>query len=249
MKFFINPDTLQTLVAKGRSLHKELKRAVAQRGQEYVALREIAPGYDIRLDSGRKPRLEQDNSLTKFLDNAGCPVTDHVFVEVINPGSDLAPPYQNYVHASGSDILCLMAASFSRAVKLHGGSTESLARVWRLTIENRDTRGLINDIMTRRKLKMGQITELDSHADDFFALLATDNGKGVARMLTAYPKMFGCKVIARARVYTMAVPAICWILEQVEGPEPNPQPEKTTPSRKEARHLRKASRSSKRSLD
>ncbi len=37
--------------------------------------------------------------------------------------------------------------------------------------------------------------------DDFLPLLAVENVKGVVRMLAAYPNMFGCKAISRARVF------------------------------------------------
>ena len=43
--------------------------------------------------------------------------------------------------------------------------------------------------------------EEEAGSDQFFRLLATDNGKGVARMLTDYPAMFGRKTISKALVY------------------------------------------------
>ncbi|UPL00299.1 hypothetical protein LCI18_011233 [Fusarium solani-melongenae] len=107
MRFKTDYKTLQCLVAKGRSLHEELTQAVIQRGHEYVPLKEIAPGYQTRLNSGRMPSLEEQDSMATFLDDEGCPIGGHVFVEVINPGSQVAPPYQNFVHASGTDILCM----------------------------------------------------------------------------------------------------------------------------------------------
>ncbi|KAF4966836.1 hypothetical protein FZEAL_10609 [Fusarium zealandicum] len=216
MHFLINPETLQTLVTKGRSLDENLKQAVTRRGHEYVAPKEIAPNYDTMLDSGRVPGLEAHRGLIRFLDGEGCPTKNHVFVEIFNPGGGGAPPYQNFVHASGTDLLY--------------------------------TQNLIQDIAKRRRLLVGQTTELDNRSDDFLALLATDNGKGVARMLATYPRLFGRKVIARARVFVLHAPAILWMLEEVEVPEANPLPQKTNPSRKERRHLRKASRASTCSL-
>lgn len=56
---------------------------------------------------------------------------------------------------------------------------------------------------------------VDISVDDdiFFALLATDNGKGVARMLASYPGCFGGKTVTRARIYKAGMD-ICWFLER-----------------------------------
>lgn len=48
------------------------------------------------------------------------------------------------------------------------------------------------------------LLEFAAGSDHFFALLATDNGKGVARMVAAYPEMFGRKIIDRVVIYPPA---------------------------------------------
>ncbi|KAF5020442.1 hypothetical protein F66182_7521 [Fusarium sp. NRRL 66182] len=108
MKTETSPADYEKLVAKGRQVLEELDGALVKRGHEYVPLKEIAPRYDTLLDSGRKPGLEQNDGLTNFLSDNGCPVEDHVFVEIHNPGYTAKPsPYQNFIHKSGSDILCM----------------------------------------------------------------------------------------------------------------------------------------------
>ncbi len=57
--------------------------------------------------------------------------------------------------------------------------------------------------------------------DNFFALLGSDHGKGPARMLAAYPVMFGRRIIARARLFYRrnSLPDLCWFLEELARPE------------------------------
>jgi hypothetical protein len=79
----------------------------------------------------------------------------------------------------------------------------------------------------------------------FFALLGTANGKGAARMLAEYPRMFGWGVIARAVVDPHGNPNICCVLERgpaADTPQPprTPTPTSARPiSRKEARRQRR----------
>jgi len=57
--------------------------------------------------------------------------------------------------------------------------------------------------------------ELGPEDDLFFALLATDHGKGPARMLAAYPSMFGRRVMARVLVFRNdGFPDLCWVVEE-----------------------------------
>ena len=84
---------------------------------------------------------------------------------------------------------------------------------------------------------------IDPTEADFFALLGTDNGRGVASMLKAYPHFYGWKNIKSAVVYpddTKIGPAMCWVLERTK-----PEHRKQTPlSKRGQRQLKKAVRKS-----
>ncbi|KAL6697433.1 hypothetical protein J3F84DRAFT_407087 [Trichoderma pleuroticola] len=116
------------------------------------------------------------------------------------------PPYQHYLHDEGKAILCmnnfarqdqlfgkpgrlfwsdLMAVYFSQTMTACGRDTNGLEAIWRINIVNQDTQ---NVIMTYCKDKA---VEFGTGDEGFYALLATDHGKGPARMLATYPRMFG----------------------------------------------------------
>lgn len=128
-----------------------------------------------------------------------------------------------------------MAVMISNAVRNHNGCPANLERIWRVMIDNKDTTNLIRDIATRNNLRTADTLELDSSSDDFAALLATDNGRGVARLLADYPTLFGRKMIRSAKILYVetGMPAICFKLQAV------PIVENKTLSRKEGRKMRK----------
>lgn len=89
----------------------------------------------------------------------------------------------------------------------------------------------------------GQSVELGPGDDGFYALLATEHGKGPARMLAAYPQMFGRRFMTRVWVfqYGGSCPSICWILDKLPHPEPQlpPLPPNRPMSKKEERKYKK----------
>lgn len=119
--------------------------------------------------------------------------------------------------------------------------------VWRMSVVNKLTTSIIEEID-------GSISTLEGdgqtyrhrtiHAKDadFYALLGTDNGRGIASMLKAYPQFYGWKNIKSVILYPdkSIGPAICWVLERTQ-----PELRKQTPlSKKEARQVAKAERKS-----
>lgn len=104
-----------------------------------------------------------------------------------------------------------MAVAINRAMNVHGGSASSLRRVWRLMIDNDETRDIVSQIQSELNVRPGHTIELQSGNPFFFRLLGSDNGKGVARMLAEYPDKFGRKTIKSVRVHD--IPALCWELE------------------------------------
>ncbi|KAK3294380.1 uncharacterized protein B0H64DRAFT_463181 [Chaetomium fimeti] len=81
--------------------------------------------------------------------------------------------------------------------------------------ENRPHWSDVGALEDDRKPQDNEIITLQAGEADFFSLLGTDNGKGIARMLGAYPWMFGGKIITSAKVTCTDPPNICWMLEEL----------------------------------
>ncbi|SPQ20321.1 bc679d9c-9bc0-40a6-86af-9820c1cef2c1 [Thermothielavioides terrestris] len=79
------------------------------------------------------------------------------------------------------------------------GGMANLVEIFRLNIVNPVTEGLISTIGSKSVRPNDDKAPLTFGEDDdeFFALLGTDNGRGVAQMLGTYPLMFGYKVIQK----------------------------------------------------
>lgn len=176
---------------------------------------------------------------------------------------------QNYVHSDGKAILCmanfartdklwgkpdrvfwsdLRAASCARVMdKYPGGSMAALEHIWRINVINMDTLAVMDYIEGRLGAKGQASFDVAAGSDDFFALLATAHGSGPARMLAAYPNMFGCKTIERATVYMPEDEKecrLCWTLQGAGGDAPEQATSgPSTMSRRQARRAKKLARS------
>ena len=73
----LTPNELRRLVIKGRDLYKGLRQGVAQHGNTFVQLLEIAPGYQTRLDPPEMPGIV---GVGVLLDNANQPTDRYVLV-------------------------------------------------------------------------------------------------------------------------------------------------------------------------
>lgn len=61
--------------------------------------------------------------------------------------------------------------------------------------------------------------EFSKEDEQFFALFATEHGKGPARMLSSYPELFGHKAICGVGIFCRGGhPDLCWILEERDKP-------------------------------
>ncbi|KAK4066802.1 hypothetical protein Trihar35433_7229 [Trichoderma harzianum] len=147
--------------------------------------------------------------LENILKGNGQPSDQYQLVQVKSLDSE-TPAYYNHVHQDGRVILCmynfasmdlnkermhwsdLMAVSASRVMNVNGGSTmEQLEAIWRISIVNDETNGVIDAIDHRIHGDTGRMDEerffelTTEDGDEFFALLGTVHRKGPARM-------FGC---------------------------------------------------------
>ncbi|KAH7161953.1 hypothetical protein B0J13DRAFT_632691 [Dactylonectria estremocensis] len=205
------------LVPKGRGLHAQMLREIHRRGYMVRHLPLIAPHYTITLDPPTEAAINSGQQ--QALADAGLPTSDYVYAEARNPGSGQQAMYQNCVHSQGQVIQCmnnyadrdrfyrepeqiywtdLMAVAFHRVTAAYGGDAKGLQAIWRLNIENNTTKRIIETICGPHPMIP---VDLQAGDDGFFALLGSDHGKGPARMLAAYPEMFGCRIIASVPVF------------------------------------------------
>jgi hypothetical protein len=101
-----------------------------------------------------------------------------------------------------------------------------LTSIWRTTIQNQETEGLIAKIRDQYE----SLNRIDVYPTDklFFVILGTDHRRGPARMLTTYPKMFGYKTIVAVSV--LPTPPSLWSFQSKPNLLPSPLRLKTVRS-------------------
>ncbi|KAJ6784482.1 hypothetical protein PWT90_05603 [Aphanocladium album] len=185
--------------------------------------------------------------------------------------------YDNIFHLSGRSIICVnnnaandslravtglrwsdyLAIGYSEMVRqgqhtsshttgAAGVSTRNLETVWRYMVANPDTQAVMRVVSYR--LHDNTKVAIQSGTDEFFALLGTDNGKGVAYLLADFPQMFGRKIISHVSIPLPQT--LCWTLQVYPEPAPTvrmPVPELSGASplsNKAQRNLRRKQRQS-----
>ncbi|KAF4435000.1 hypothetical protein F53441_13614 [Fusarium austroafricanum] len=109
MKEFKLPEHLPQLIQEVRDHENDVRTAVLARGYTPVPLKAIPATYDFQITLDRDENVPSSlwDQTNRFLVSGGCPETSHVLAVVNFEGNNDAPPYQNYVHASGSDVMCV----------------------------------------------------------------------------------------------------------------------------------------------
>ncbi|KAL7954522.1 hypothetical protein V8C34DRAFT_294134 [Trichoderma compactum] len=134
----------------------------------------------------------------------------------------------------------LMAVCFSQTMTACDRDTNGLEAIWRINI--------VNQVCILCKDKA---VEFGPGDEGFYALLATDHGKGPARMLATYPQMFGRRFMAKVKAFRYdggLDPCICWILEKLPPPTLQTSTQPSGPlSKKQKRNLRRSQARSSRS--
>ncbi|KAK2612590.1 hypothetical protein QQS21_001361 [Conoideocrella luteorostrata] len=254
----ISEDTFTALVARGKAKYDHLVTSVQRNGYNFKSLPNIIPRYHTRMELPSSPSISERE--VEALHDTGYLNDEFVLIFVCNSGAtDAVPPYQNYIDASGKSMLCcynyaekdrfngqseqifwsdLMAVCYHTVMRQHGQSTKNLETVWRISIKNEITKGVIKRFVSKpRSVKYFEL------GTEFFALLGTVNGSGVARMLATYPQMFGRRIIARVGVFRHNADqsALCWHLEPAPEPVPKIAPVlPSSPSRKQLRRHKKS---------
>ncbi|KAM5364075.1 hypothetical protein ACJZ2D_011692 [Fusarium nematophilum] len=154
-----------------------------------------------------------------MLEKHGDPEDGYILVQVnsTRPGASTTAPYLNYIHQDGRAIMCafnfrnldhtprvqqmkwtdVLAASCVEVLGNQNRTADTmvaLSSVWRMNITNGQTQGLIGKLASRNRSADAPF-EIHENEPLFFALLASDHGRGVASMLADYPWMFGFKTI------------------------------------------------------
>ena len=231
----------EILESKGRDLYDTMVSGA--RANVYVALPDISRptgGYRTCVKDMGRPGINSEQR--RMMEMAGVPREWYRSVNVVPPGvSENTPVYYNLVHTEGKAIVCLinfadrdtlspdrdhwsdlLAVSCDRAVnrdRITGGprrDMSALLAICRLNIVNPETTAVIRKLAAECDPHPDDVLTLRAGDADFFSLLGTQNGKGLAWMLGTYPSKFGRKVITSALV-TCSKPNICWMLEDVEN--------------------------------
>ena len=108
----------------------------------------------------------------------------------------------------------------------------NLSLIWRYQIANETTQHLINVALQNGVEK----TEFTPSDEQFFALLANDNGRVVVHLLRHWCRTLGRKTIMKIKVLRLKEPAMCFVLEPTELPDAG-----VTPSRQRKKHGRHSS--------
>lgn len=253
------------LIPKGKAIFDDLIQRVRLNGNTFNQLPSLHPLYSV-YQAPRDCIAANDKFTERLVAFDQSFAQDWVFHSVSAPQSlGQHSAYDNAIHASGRSIVCLnnnsandtlrstsqlywsdhMAIAYHSVVtsvtndagQHFGGSTKSLETVWRHLIANTDTLAVIR-VVTNLHPNEGLIFDVANTTDSFRALLGTDNGKGIARMLASYPQLFGRKIISHVRVNKRVSNELCWFLETVK--ESPPKEINETPSKKARRQARKS---------
>lgn len=262
----INPARLLELVTKGKTLYTAMQSA-ANDGVTDKPMPELSPNYRIDVTS-IETTVQTHGILLNLLKMNGTPIDGYMGVDAVSvdpEGYSVGEAaYSNCLHASGRALLCfwnfaswdrlngkpgrlywsdLMAAGCAHAMKAHS-NLALLESIWRVHVINPDTLGVCKNIAAQLGEAKDQPFVLRPDSDHFFALLGTHHGKGPARMLTDYPRMFGYRTIEKATCFFVDKKLyISWSLQAAA--RKLPQGVSDSPlSRKQRRHLKKLTRSS-----
>jgi hypothetical protein len=178
---------------------------------------------------------------------------DYSFVQVQCKGT-LHSPYQNALNGNDGVLVCvynfkdqdftpkpsmiLWTTIIGQLWEQHAADPSNLSLIWRYQIVNTTTQDLINVALQNGEKK----TEFAPSDEQFFALLANDNGRGVVHLLRHWCRTLGRKMITKIVVLRLREPAMCFVLEptSTEPAEP-PETQNSSPSKQRKKHGRHTS--------
>lgn len=198
----------------------------------------LLPAYIADMNPPQMPGI--GTNIEQELYNHQDPLHGYHLVDVNSnrPGASIQSPYLNYVHKDGLAIICIynfkkddevpshekkswtdiMAASCVESMVESGRTADTMASlrsVWRINVQNQQTETLIAKIASKNRQPRATF-EVRADEPLFFALVASDHGRGVASMLRDYPWMFGYRTIVSAKVLPNGKhPSFYWRLDVV----------------------------------
>ncbi|KAK4220327.1 hypothetical protein QBC37DRAFT_445593 [Rhypophila decipiens] len=130
---------------------------------------------------------------------------------------DVGSIYESYVLVGGKAIIC---TSIHKEYDRYN-----------------QTERMVEEIFRARRVQSLPTVDVCVGSDDFFALLATQNGKSVARMLGSYPSIFGRRMVSRIRLFPRfdgpkvllgekTFPDLCWFVDHIAPVAPGRAPKK-----------------------
>ncbi|KAM7215405.1 hypothetical protein V8F06_009165 [Rhypophila decipiens] len=213
------------LVAEDRVLYPAYIKEMNDNSLKETDIPAIPAHYILSSDTPEQPEVSE--RIQNIMIREGVWNMEYCMTVAGCPGGK--EMYQNYKLPGQIffyDFLAAACALVSRDAGRDGKMT-GIEAVWRYYIENEETVKTILGIFTARRFRDQEWVEVKAGSDEFAALLATQHGKSIARMLAQYPVMFGRRMLSRARLFpqfsgrTMLEerPDICWIIEQIAPPK------------------------------
>ncbi|KAK3196893.1 hypothetical protein K4F52_000237 [Lecanicillium sp. MT-2017a] len=202
MDFKLPPSKYAALIVKGKKLQAAVETAIST-SSALKPSTTIKNGYNLKIDPPEMPGV--DDEMESLLQHAEQPLDGYSSASCSNiqeDGTEGAPFYFNYIRRTGKIIICvnnyaqnnafyivkeqhwfwsdMMATSYTKVVQ----PMDRLEAIWRYFIVNPTTKDLNIDILKRHKFQStedGNFLEIPSTSEDFHALLATDNRKGLCQ--------------------------------------------------------------------
>lgn len=103
--FKIDSPDYSRLKARGQNAYNRMIREIRQKGRTYVPPMELAPFYTTDVPPADMAMLPDE--VKPWIAENGCPLNGYSLVGVHNVPNPGEPLYNNYIHESGSAILCM----------------------------------------------------------------------------------------------------------------------------------------------
>ncbi len=237
-------------VREGRELWAKLQERLAEpQDSERGGLR-VEEEYDVDWMQGGA-WIPEDREFPLYLNQDGD-MGDYSLVRVQCKGTTHTP-YQNAMNGKDGVIVCCYnfkdqdftpkpsmmrwTTIIGQLWEQHAANPSNLLTIWRYQIGNKKTRDLINVALQSSEEK----TEFEPSDEQFFALLANDNGRGAMHLLRHWCRTLGRKTVAKIVVLQLEPPAMCFVLEPTSIKPVELPKTRSTPSKHRKKHGRHTS--------
>jgi hypothetical protein len=237
-------------VQEGRELWDKLHERLAHPQDSDRGDLLVQEEYDVNWMQGGA-WVPEDPEFSFYLNEEGY-MGDYYLVRVQCKGTSHTP-YQNAMNGKEGVLVCVYnfkdqdftpGPSKMRWTTITGQLWEqqaedpsNLSLIWRYWIENKATKYLIRVAIQNKEGK----TEFTPSDEEFFALLANDNGRGVVHLLRHWCRTLGRKTITKIVVFELEKLAMCFMLAPMNTNPARPLGTWTAPSKQRKKHGRHTS--------